>query len=90
MDMTFGRIDRKDVVEEITTFEREDNYGNRSVVAVVKFSTGKFGFGTQFLADNPDPEAKYPKFHIKKRNFNTQEEAINSAGKYFDEHCWWY
>ena len=88
--MTFGRVDGKDVVEEITTFEKEDNYSNRSVVAVVKFSTGKFGFGTQFLVDDPDPEAEYPKFRIKERNINTEGEAINAAEKYFDEHCYWY
>jgi hypothetical protein len=82
---TFGRVDGEEVVDEITTFEYEDNYSNRSIVAVVKMSTGKFGYGTQYLTDDPDPEAEWPKFHIKENNFDSEEEAIEAAEKYFDE-----
>ena len=82
---TFGRVDGKNVVEEITTFEKEDNYSNRSIVAVVKFKSGKYGFGTQYLLDDPDPEAELPKFYIKSDNLNTEEEAIDDAEKYFNE-----
>ena len=82
---TFGRVDGKNVVEEITTFEKEDNYSNRSIVAVVKFKSGKYGFGTQYLSDNPYPEAELPKFHIKIDNLDTEEEAIDDAEKYFNE-----
>ena len=82
---SFGRIDGKNVVEEITTFEKEDNYSNRSIVAVVKFKSGKYGFGTQYLSDDPDPEAELPKFHIKNDSINTEEEAIDIAEKYFNE-----
>lgn len=82
---TFGRVDGKNVVEEITTFEKEDNYSNRSIVAVVKFKSGKYGFGTQYLSDDPDPEVELPKFYIKIDNLDTEEEAIDVAEKYFNE-----
>lgn len=64
--------------------KKEDNYSNRSIVAVVKFASGKYGFGTQYLSDDPDPEAELPKFHIKIDNLDT-EEAIDAAEKYFNE-----
>ena len=44
---TFGRVDGKNVVDEIITFESEDNYSNRSIVAVVKFKSGpRYVFGS--------------------------------------------
>ena len=81
---TFGRVDGENIVDEITTFESEDNYSNRSIVAVVKFKSGKYGFGTQYLSDDPDPEAELPEFHIKYDNLDTEEEAIDIAEKYFN------
>lgn len=83
---TFGRVDGKVVIDEIATYEKEDNYGDRIIVAVVKFSNEKFGYGIQYLTDDPDGDVEYPKFYIKETG-KTEEAAIEDAEEYFNECC---
>lgn len=81
---TFGRVDGDRVIDEICTYEKEDNYSNRTIVAVVKFATGYFGFGVQYIEDDVECE-EYPKFFIKRNDFVDETDAIEAAEKYFNE-----
>ena len=81
---TFGRVDGEYVVNEICTYEKEDNYSNRTIVAVVEFKSGYFGFGVQYVADDDECE-EYPKFYVKQNDFIDETEAIEAAEKYFNE-----
>lgn len=81
---TFGRVDGEHVVNEICTYEKEDNYSNRTIVAVVEFKSGYFGFGVQYIEDDVECE-EYPKFFIKRRGLADETTAIEEAEKYFNE-----
>ena len=81
---TFGRVDGENVIEEICTFEKEDNYSNRTIVAVVKFKTGRFGYGIQYVEDEVECD-EYPKFKILDSSFDTEDFAIDEAEKYFNK-----
>ena len=70
-------------------YEAEDNYSNRTIVAVIKDETypeteNKFVWGVMYVDDDPDPEAELPNFYIKGQGL-TEDEAVKAAHKYYDD-----
>ena len=69
-------------------YEAEDNYSNRTIVAVIKDESfppteNKFVWGVMHVEDDPDPEAELPNFYIKGQGL-TEDEAVKAAHKYYD------
>lgn len=76
--------------DAISIFEVEDNYSNRTIVAVLKDANyeteDKYIWGVMFVNDDPDPEADLPNFFVKGRGLD-QCAAIEQSRKYFTDNC---
>lgn len=83
------KIKLNELYEKSRAFcEAEDNYSNRTIVAVIKdeffLPTNKFVWGVMYVDDDPDPEADLLNFYIKGQGL-TEDEAVKAAHKYYDE-----
>lgn len=84
------RITLDELYEKAHAFyEAEDNYSNRTIVAVIKDESfppteNKFVWGVMYVSDDPDPEAELPNFYIKGQGL-TEDEAVKAAHTYYDE-----
>lgn len=83
MRETFGRVDGENFIDEIATYEYEDNWSNRTIYAVLKQKDGKYTIVTQILTDDPDPEAEWPKAIVVAKDIVDENEAIKRCEEMF-------
>lgn len=80
---TFGRVDGENFIDEIATYEYEDNYSYRNIYAVLKQKDGKYTIVIQMLADDPDPEAEWPKAIVVAKDIVDENDAIKRCEEMF-------
>ena len=80
---TFGRVDCEKYIDEIATYEYEDNWSNRTIYAVLKQCDGNYSIVTQILTDDPNPEAEWPKAIVVAKDIVDENEAIKRCEEMF-------
>ena len=81
---TFGRVDGIKYIDEIANYEYEDNWSNRIIYAVLKQNNEKYTIARQFLTDDPNPEAEWPKISVMAKDIVDESEAITKCEEMFN------